>query len=66
MGIFVLENNGMPVSGEVEISGAKNSALPLLAAAVMCKKSVIENCPHLSDTFAAIEILQKLGFFCGA
>ena len=62
MGTFVLENRGMPVSGAVEISGAKNSALPLLAASVLCGRTVLNNCPHLSDTFAAIDILKKLGF----
>lgn len=62
MGYFIVENGGMPVSGEVCISGAKNAALPELAAAVMCGRTVLRGCPHLTDTFDAVEILKTLGF----
>lgn len=51
--------------GEVEIHGAKNSVLPLLAATVLCNgKSVIHNCPALSDVTASINILRHLGCKC--
>jgi UDP-N-acetylglucosamine 1-carboxyvinyltransferase len=43
------------------IHGAKNSALPILAAALLTKQSVIHNCPDLSDVKAAIAILEHLG-----
>lgn len=53
---------GRPLSGEVHIHGAKNSALPILAASVLHRgTSVIENCPHLSDVETALAILRHLG-----
>ncbi|MBQ9519632.1 MAG: UDP-N-acetylglucosamine 1-carboxyvinyltransferase, partial [Firmicutes bacterium] len=62
MGYFTVYGTEMPVSGEVTISGAKNAALPELAAAVLCERAVLENCPKLSDTQTAAEILEKTGF----
>ena len=51
-----------PLSGEICIQGAKNSALPILAAALVCRTPcVLENCPALTDTEQALEILQSLG-----
>ncbi|MBQ3140802.1 MAG: UDP-N-acetylglucosamine 1-carboxyvinyltransferase, partial [Clostridia bacterium] len=42
--------------------GAKNSALPIIAAAYLCDGDVwLENCPALSDVAASVEILQHLG-----
>lgn len=53
---------GNKLNGFVELHGAKNSALPILAGAAVCKgKSVIHNCPMLSDIDAAIKILEHLG-----
>lgn len=53
---------GAPLRGEVEISGAKNSAVALIAAAVMVDGvCVIENVPRVSDTFVLAEIINKLG-----
>ncbi len=53
---------GRRLSGEIDIQGAKNSALPILAATVLIKgESVIHNCPELSDIDAAIKILRHLG-----
>ncbi len=53
---------GRRLSGEIDIQGAKNSALPILAATVLVKgESVIHNCPELSDIDAAIRILRHLG-----
>ena len=41
---------GTPLNGEVEISGAKNAALGLLAAAIMTDEEVtIDNLPDVSD-----------------
>lgn len=52
----------VPLKGEVEVHGAKNSSLPLLAAAVLCHgRTVLRNCPDLSDVAAACEILSYLG-----
>ena len=64
MGSFILESRGMPVSGEVFISGAKNAALPIMAAAVMCESAGLENCPRLSDTETAAEIIRAFGLEC--
>lgn len=48
--------------GECEIQGAKNSALPILAASLLCDgKSVIRNCPDLLDIDATAGILRHLG-----
>jgi len=48
--------------GEVKIQGAKNSALPILAATILTGDvCVIENCPRLSDIEAAADILEYLG-----
>ena len=41
--------------------GAKNAALPVLAAALLPPESEIEGCPRLSDTAAAMNILRSLG-----
>ena len=50
------------LSGEVAVQGAKNSALALLAACVLCSGEVVlRNCPALSDVFAACRILNTLG-----
>lgn len=55
-------HGGRKLSGELNIQGAKNSALPILAATVLIKgESVIHNCPELSDIDAAIRILRHLG-----
>lgn len=53
---------GIPLQGGVTVHGAKNSALPILAATVLCPGiSVIHNCPPLSDVTASIAILEHLG-----
>lgn len=56
---------GNKLSGEIEIQGSKNSALPILSATLLVKgKTVIHNCPYLSDVNAAIKILNNLGCRC--
>lgn len=55
-------NGGQKLKGKIFIHGAKNSALPILAAAIMCNgETVIHNCPSLSDVMASIKILKYLG-----
>ncbi|MCD8025570.1 MAG: UDP-N-acetylglucosamine 1-carboxyvinyltransferase [Clostridiales bacterium] len=52
------------LDGEVYVQGAKNSALPLLAATILTKgENIIFNCPELSDVEASLLILRYLG--CG-
>lgn len=61
MGIITV-TGGNKLSGELNVHGAKNSALPILAATVLIKgETVIHNCPKLSDINAAINILRHLG-----
>lgn len=58
----IVINGRNRLSGEVDIQGAKNSALPILAATVLVRGvSVIHNCPMLRDVTAAIKILRHLG-----
>lgn len=53
---------GAGLSGEVEISGAKNSAVALIVGAVMIKGvCVIENVPAVTDIFVLVDIINKLG-----
>ena len=48
--------------GEVSVQGSKNSALPILAAALLCgEESIIHNCPNLSDVTGSVNILRYLG-----
>jgi UDP-N-acetylglucosamine 1-carboxyvinyltransferase len=55
-------NGGKKLSGEVTISGAKNAALPILAAALLCEgKHRIANVPRLADVTTFGRILQNMG-----
>ncbi|OPX54935.1 UDP-N-acetylglucosamine 1-carboxyvinyltransferase [Oceanospirillum multiglobuliferum] len=53
---------GLPLAGEIRISGAKNSALPILAATLLADGPVIiGNLPHLHDITTMIELLAGMG-----
>lgn len=53
---------GNPLVGEVEIGGAKNAALPILAASVMTDETVyIENMPDVRDTNVMLAAMQNIG-----
>ncbi len=53
---------GTPLVGEVEIGGAKNAALPILAAAVMTDETVlIDNLPDVNDINVLLEALMGIG-----
>lgn len=53
---------GRPLRGTVQISGAKNSAVALVPAAILAESEVVlDNLPHLSDVVVYSEILQDLG-----
>ncbi|OCT16464.1 UDP-N-acetylglucosamine 1-carboxyvinyltransferase [Paenibacillus pectinilyticus] len=53
---------GRPLRGTVQISGAKNSAIALIPAAVLAETPVtLDNLPHLSDVAIYTEILTDLG-----
>ncbi|UCC11598.1 MAG: UDP-N-acetylglucosamine 1-carboxyvinyltransferase, partial [candidate division WOR-3 bacterium] len=58
---FIIEG-GKKLSGSVRISGAKNSALPIIAASLLTdKKVVLENVPDVSDVRTMIELCTHLG-----
>ncbi|MCA9399180.1 MAG: UDP-N-acetylglucosamine 1-carboxyvinyltransferase, partial [Candidatus Omnitrophica bacterium] len=53
---------GLPLKGTVEVSGSKNSALPILAATLLTEdECVIRNVPRLRDTLTMIKLLKSLG-----
>lgn len=55
-------NGGRELFGSVRIPGAKNSVLPIMAAAVLCRGTVtITDAPVLSDVRACIRILNRIG-----
>ncbi len=55
-------NGGRPLFGEVAVSGAKNAALPILAATILSDGECrIENIPEIRDVSLMIEILYKMG-----
>ena len=61
MSIFRIEG-GHPLSGSVRVQGAKNSVLPILAAAFLSpEECVIHDCPHLTDVEHTLSILRHLG-----
>ena len=58
---LIITGNG-PVNGEVWASGAKNSALPILAATLLSEGPVtISNLPHLQDITTSLELLGRMG-----
>ena len=53
---------GKKIEGEVEISGSKNAALPIIAATILnAGKTTLYNVPNIHDTQMMFEILKKLG-----
>jgi UDP-N-acetylglucosamine 1-carboxyvinyltransferase len=55
-------NGGIPLEGEIRISGAKNATLPILAGALLADGSVtVGNVPHLQDVTTTIELLGRMG-----
>ena len=58
----LLITGGKPLIGEVKISGAKNSVLPILAASLLSDEEVtIGNVPHLQDVTTTISLLTEMG-----
>jgi UDP-N-acetylglucosamine 1-carboxyvinyltransferase len=61
MGKLII-SGGEPLKGEIRISGAKNSVLPILAASLLAEKPVeIGNVPHLNDVTTMMELLGQFG-----
>ncbi len=58
----ILIRGGNRLCGSITVQGAKNSALPMLAATVLTEgKSVIHNCPDISDVASTVKILKEIG-----
>ena len=61
MGKFVIQGGGK-IEGEIDVQGAKNAVLPILAATILNGgKNVIYNCPDLRDVSMTIAVLKNLG-----
>ena len=55
-------NGGIPLQGEVRISGAKNAVLPILVASLLGDSpSRVSNVPHLQDVTTTMELLGRMG-----
>lgn len=55
-------NGGSPIKGTVEVSGAKNAALPILFATLLTEEtSTIKNVPHLADISTTLKVLNSIG-----
>jgi len=61
MGKFIIEKSG-PLKGEIVVDGAKNSALPVLAATILTEEEcIVENIPPLKDVEIMLKLLDLLG-----
>jgi UDP-N-acetylglucosamine 1-carboxyvinyltransferase len=58
----IVIEGGHPLNGTVAVSGAKNAALPLLAATLLCPgRHCLHNVPNLRDTRTMLKVLETLG-----
>ncbi len=58
----IVISGGVPLNGDVWISGAKNAVLPILAATLLADEPVsIGNVPHLHDVTTTMELLGQMG-----
>ena len=56
---------GKKLCGQLALQGSKNSALPIMAASLLCgEECVLRNCPRLTDVYAASRILNHTGCKC--
>ena len=59
---FIIKGPNKAIKGEVDISGAKNSCLPLMAASILFKNKVIlKNVPFVKDVHTMKDLLISLG-----
>jgi UDP-N-acetylglucosamine 1-carboxyvinyltransferase len=55
-------SGGIPLAGDVRISGSKNAVLPILAGTLLADSAVIvRNVPHLHDVTTTMELLGRMG-----
>jgi UDP-N-acetylglucosamine 1-carboxyvinyltransferase len=58
----IVVEGGLPLNGDVQISGAKNAVLPILCATLLADEPVeISNVPHLHDVVTTAKLLAGLG-----
>ena len=58
----LLIKGGKSLSGKISCSGAKNAALPMIAATILCEdKVVLKNLPYLQDITTMFELLGSMG-----
>ncbi|MCI5794334.1 MAG: UDP-N-acetylglucosamine 1-carboxyvinyltransferase [Ruminococcus sp.] len=61
----LIVKGGKRLRGELSVQGSKNSALPIMAASLMCRGECrLRNCPKLTDIYAASRILNCVGCRC--
>ncbi len=61
---YIVEG-GIPLKGEVKVSGSKNAALPVLCAALLAKTpSIIKNVPDIADIHSLLNIFSHLNVKC--
>ena len=59
---YIVINGGRRLCGEVDVYGAKNAVLPMLAAGILTPDEVvIENCPYITDVDFMVRLLGDLG-----
>ena len=49
------------LSGAIFISGSKNATLPILAATILGKKTILKNIPLVKDVFTMVQLLNFIG-----
>jgi UDP-N-acetylglucosamine 1-carboxyvinyltransferase len=55
-------HGGVPLSGEVRVAGAKNAALPIMAASLLTPEPMrVSNLPQLNDVATMIKLLERMG-----
>ena len=58
----LLIKGGLPLSGQIDVSGAKNAALPILAGTLLSSEPLtVRNVPQLKDVATIITLLQSMG-----
>ncbi|MEZ5667901.1 MAG: UDP-N-acetylglucosamine 1-carboxyvinyltransferase [Alphaproteobacteria bacterium] len=58
----IIIKGGRPLKGRIEVSGAKNAALPLLTASLLTEETLtLSNLPHLADITTLVSLLTQLG-----
>ncbi|MBP3540686.1 MAG: UDP-N-acetylglucosamine 1-carboxyvinyltransferase [Clostridia bacterium] len=58
----MLITGGIPLTGEITVSGGKNTAVAVIPAALLCNEPcTIENLPDIADVHALVDILRLLG-----